>query len=751
VSESAQPTNRHLWINGPSRGARAQAADSAGPTVVADCHRRLRGPYTGVGTMLRTLIPSLDLADEATRQTLDRHSIEILAVAPELTAVVEPRPDNLTTGASEEERTRWWSRLRTRRIAHGLIDLLRELTADRPPLVLAFDRLDQAEATDQEFVTLALRRLDPQRVRLVIGSGSAASAADLPAALSDDLLVALRAYADSVSASEDPAPTAHHQPPSLGEDPADNARLEELARSYVWSECADEDPHLALAYANAPAGLRARLHDERAGELAALGEYSLLLGAVPYHREHGADPDGAGDKALMEAITYSIGQGYYSAALELSDRQSVRVGPEPFPAYYQAHSKRAQCLAALDRAEECEPIYFDLLSRTTNPVVHTSLYYALGMLYTRLYSTERKDHPRARAYLNTSVVLAERFEDESNRAFVAVFMGNGKALADMHTGNLAGSLALVTGGIDRLNAELAPDQHRLHRSVLHHNRGQVLAGLGRLDEAMTEFDYVVEIDPGYPEYRFDRGSLHLRRGEPAAALADYEAAVRLGPPFPELYYNRGEAHLALGGFEAAVADFGAALDLEPDHLEARISLASLLLTAEEPAQAAQVTRSGLSYLPDSARLHCTLGLALADLEDLDAAARAFDQALRLDPDLREAQINRAVVAYQQERYDLALADLTAVLAADPVNPDLLYNRGAALEALGDWAGAAADYTTALAQDGCDQAELLFRRAHCRTALGQDDQAQADLRSVLALGDSPYDAQVRAALEQSAVV
>ena len=744
MPESPTPDVRHLWINGPSRSARALTIAQAAPAAEADCHRRLRGPYTGVGSVLRTIVPTLDAAGHAAAR---RHAIEILAVAPELDGVVEAMPDNLTSGAGEEERTRWWSRLRTRRMSHGLIDLLRELTADAgdaPRLVLAFDRLDEADATDREFITLALRRLDPRQVRLVIGTAST----DLP----DDLLTALRTCADSASAPADPATApAGLGEAAFGENAAANGSLEEPARTYVRSECTAEDPDLALAYARIPAGLRTRLHDERAAELEASGEFSLSLGAIPYHLEHGSDPDGAGDKALMDAITYGISQGFYTAALELSDRQSVRVGTEDYGAYYLAHSKRAQCLAALDRPEECEPIYFDLLSRTTSPTVHTSLYYALGMLYTRLHANERKDHARARAYLNTSIVLADKIEDESKRSFIAVFMGNGKALAEMHTGNLAGSLDLVSGGIERLDTDLAPDQHRLHRSVLHHNRAQVLAGLGRLDEALVEFDHVVEIDPGYPEYRFDRGSLHLRRGDHEAALADYEAASLLGPPFPELYYNRGEAHLALGDFDAAAADFGYVLDLEPDHLEARISLASVLLTAGEPDPAAHVARAGLGYQPDSARLHCTLGLALADLDDLDAAARAFDQALQLDPDLSEAQVNRAVVAYQQERYDQALADLTTVLAADPDNPALLYNRGAAQEALGDWESAAADYTAALSAEECDRAELLFRRAYCLNALGRDDQAQTDLRAVLALGDSAYDAEVRAFLAAGAAV
>ncbi|MBC3839697.1 hypothetical protein GXW82_04050 [Streptacidiphilus sp. 4-A2] len=74
-------------------------------------------------------------------------------------------------------------------------------------------------------------------------------------------------------------------------------------------------------------------------------------------------------------------------------------------------------------------------------------------------------------------------------------MGNGKALVDKHLRNPQAALTLVEDGIALLDRELTPDQHRLHRSVLHHNRSQLLAGLGRLTEAEAELDYVVGVDP----------------------------------------------------------------------------------------------------------------------------------------------------------------------------------------------------------------------------------------------------------------
>ena len=49
---------------------------------------------------------------------------------------------------------------------------------------------------------------------------------------------------------------------------------------------------------------------------------------------------------------------------------------------------------------------------------------------------------------------------------------------------------------------------------------------------------MIEEDPDYAEYHFDRAALLRRLDRDDEAMAEYETAMRLSPPFPELYYNR---------------------------------------------------------------------------------------------------------------------------------------------------------------------------------------------------------------------
>jgi tetratricopeptide (TPR) repeat protein len=705
----------HVWITGAGRAACAAAAAAYDPGAWADCHRRLRGPYTGTGSVLRTLVPQVHERD---KELPARHAIEILAAAPELEPLTGPAAETLTSMAPPEERTRWYSHYRTRRIAHGIIDFLASCAA-AGPLTLCFASLDHADPTDLEFLSIALRRLDPAQVRLIVCSRHPV------AALAGQLTTYCQRHV--AAGSDDPAQAGR---PAAG-----------AAAAYVESDCTSDVPGERDAYLALTPAERAKLHDRRAQELEAAGEWSLQLGAIPYHREHGTQP-GAVRPAYSNAINYCIGMAFYDWALELAGRFGSLCDPDSDPdLYYKVQTAKAQCLALLERPAETEPIYYDLLSRLAKPMVHMNVSYAIAMLYTRLLDEEHKDHLRARAHVNTAVAIASQLEDPHDRAFHTVFMNNGKALIEMHLGNLQASLALVTGGIERLDRELTPDKYRLHRSVLNHNRAQVYAALGRSQEALAEFDHVIELDRCYPEYHFDRANLLLKLGRLDEAVAGYQDAIRAGPPFPELYFNRGTALAASGDLGGAMRDFRYVLDLEPDFTEARVSLASLLVEQGEAQRAEAEARAGLAFVPGEARLHCTLGLALLELAQPEAARKAFDQALSLDPGLPEARVNRAVAAHELGQHDAAIADLTSALDADPANPDLLYNRGFVLEGAGRCEDALADYTQALRSADADRPELLYRRGRCLVALGRAEDAAGDFKAHLAAGESPYEHEI----------
>jgi tetratricopeptide (TPR) repeat protein len=735
------PTNRnahHYWVD--ASGSDHRAAIIAGLPVpppllaVTSAHRRLRGPYTAAGTIMRAIAAD---AMERSPALVAAHEIELLSVAPELRDRIPATHETLTSLAVPEERTRFYSRLRTLRIAHGLTEFLRDYaTAIGEPRSILVDHVDSADQTDKELVSVLLRRLDPGLLTLVVGTSDAAGQPG-PAAerLSDPLSAALARYAQRCDAEAS-------VPPPAAIDPAEDLR--QLAAAYVSGDGIDDAPGLEPAYLRLPSAERRRLHDARADQLAATGEFSLRLGAIPYHREHGTDPSGAGAEALREALIHCLDLGFYEAAVDFGRRGRAVLDRRHRPQnlWWDFTMKMPTCLAALGRPVEAEEIYDYARAASTSPLVHSQAAYGIAMLYTRHHDEERRDHHRALGWINEAIAIAELLPHVKERALQTVFNQNGLALILSHQGNHDDALRLVSEGMDRLDSELGPTEQRLHRSVLRYNRAQLYAGLGRLEEALADYTAVIEEDPHYAEYHFERAGVLRRFGRNDEAMAEYETAMRLSPPFPELYYNRGDLRSAIGDVDGALADFGYVLEIDPGYVDAYINRAGILMETGQWASARRDVTAGLAVVPDDPYLLCLLARLELEEGHHEGARDAADAAVRAGDGVAEAWATRAAVAFEAGDPGLALNDLTRAIELAP-DPAMLFNRAIAHQALENWASAEADFTRVLEAEP-EEAEAWLRRAACRRRLGNADGADGDLRQAAGIAADHLAAEVMVA-------
>ncbi|GAA3206172.1 tetratricopeptide repeat protein [Dactylosporangium siamense] len=593
--------------------------------ATVDAHRRLRGPFTAAGTLLRQIVPDL----LRTHPDLVRaHDIEILAAAPELAALLTCERETLTSQASPESRTRYYPYARTVQIGHGLVDLLQALLADIGPRTLVVRHADEADRTDAEWLALLARRINPALLTVVAGTDESA---------------------DSIE-------------------------------SYVDGDCVSADPALRAAYEALDPAERARLHDRRADELAALDEPSLRLGAICHHREHGSDPHGAGVAALSAALGDCILAGHYDAVLELGRRclDLADWATQPDQCWL-ATVKMTIALSTMGRADEAMALYDEACARSTSPSVHMQAAYGRAMLYTRYFDEARRDLRKASAWVNTAVSLASLLPEDRRRAYNLTFNENGRALIAMHLGDPAEAMRLIDAGIERMEATFTAGERDLHLSVLRYNRAQLIARQAPAD-GVREYTAVIGLDPHHPDYYAERAGLLRRLGRSAEALADYDAAIAVGLPDVEPHYNRGDLYAELGDLDAALADFDRVLDLEPDFLAAYVNRAALRYELGDPAGARADVAAGLDLEPGQPHLLCTRGMLAADAGDLAAAVADYRAALLAEPGLAGAWTNLGAAMFELGDAAEAVRCFDRALAVED-DPVARANRAAALSAV----------------------------------------------------------------------
>lgn len=607
-------------------------------------HRRRRGPYTAAGTLLCQILPDI----LARRPDLGvRHHIEILTAAPEFAGQVPPILATLESTMMSGTRTRYQSRVHTRRIANGLTELLRDSLTE--PRTLIVEDVHEADETDREWLDVLRHRISPDLLTVVCSAGP---------------------------------------PPRVGN-----------ARAYVDADGLGRDD---AAYLSTSPTERAALHDARLAALLASGEGAY--GAVCWHAERGSDPGGAGADLLRAAQVHCKDHGLYHAAIDLGRRGRALVDRAARPdLWWDFTGDMTTSLAASGQADEAAAAYHEIRALTEDPEMQMHAAYGTAMLFARHHAEGRRDPVAARGWLNVAIALSGALPDEKDRIFYEVFNRNGLALVEVRDGRPQEALRLVTEGIERLDRELDPEDQLLHRTGLRYNRALVHVMLGDLPAALADYDHVIAIDPNFHDHWFNRGNVLRRSGRTKEALADYDRALALSPPFAEAYYNRGDAYAALGELEAAAADFSRAAELDPPNTPARLARAEILADLGEPERALAETRAALTDDPGHAGLHCLAARLLDDLGHEDDAHEAVSRALTLDSDCAEAYAIRSALSFDAGDLTAALTDLDRAIALAET-PELIFNRGVVHQAAGRWARARADYAAVVAATGDPDAE-----------------------------------------------
>lgn len=211
--------------------------------------------------------------------------------------------------------------------------------------------------------------------------------------------------------------------------------------------------------------------------------------------------------------------------------------------------------------------------------------------------------------------------------------------------------------IAEFNAVLqAPEDQRLIEAALY--RGQIYLESGKYDQAIQDFDRVIEQRPGLAAAYRNRAEVLLLQGKHDRAIDDINTflALSLGDQFdpdsPEAYHQRGRFLLR--------------------YLRPRVPPSQRNKAAQWAADefSAASGRGGRS-----AALLFDWGTAREMLGEFPAALVVFSKGLELDAEHVDLRIERGIVYEQDGKHDLAMADFKEAVRVDPENAQAITRRG----------------------------------------------------------------------------
>ncbi|RMG87391.1 MAG: tetratricopeptide repeat protein [Bacteroidetes bacterium] len=289
---------------------------------------------------------------------------------------------------------------------------------------------------------------------------------------------------------------------------------------------------------------------------------------------------------------------------------------------------------------------------------------------------------------------------------------------------------------------LALRQNANHSKALF-NRAIDFVELGRLEEAKTDLDQVLALNPTDAEAWQMRGSVHYQLGEYAAAVADFNDALYHAKK-PEIYLCRGLAYSGMKYYREAFLDFDAAIDANPNHARAYAAKGDVYLALEQYWEAVLMYDKAIKLEPDQALFYNNRGSALSKLGRFGQAMDNFNQAIQLEP-LGQIFINRSFCLLEQGDFKAAKQDGKTALLLSPENPDAYFCIGLSESEAGEYDKAISSFDIAIEIN--DQvAEYYFHRGKARFLSGDYYKAIEDFYQVLRL--SPDDPGAIGMVEES---
>jgi tetratricopeptide (TPR) repeat protein len=273
---------------------------------------------------------------------------------------------------------------------------------------------------------------------------------------------------------------------------------------------------------------------------------------------------------------------------------------------------------------------------------------------------------------------------------------------------------------------------------LHFRRAQLYARMGKLNEALAEYDIVRQLEPDFVDALVSSAAVREANRDLPGAEADYRGAIALDPTNLTARRRLLRVLLLADKADEAEKEARALLAISPNDLDVREQLGVLLLRTGRTDEAIVELKAVAKAAPDRLAVHRHLGRLYWDLKNPESAEREYEEAGGIDPQFVEGWVNLGYLRAEAGRTKEAAEALEIAAKLSPDNAVLHFLRGVCYNQMQSYEAAATAFTRSL-ELRPKNAEALHGLGVAQERRGKIDEAVAAFRELLTVAPDDTEA------------
>ena len=244
---------------------------------------------------------------------------------------------------------------------------------------------------------------------------------------------------------------------------------------------------------------------------------------------------------------------------------------------------------------------------------------------------------------------------------------------------------------------------------------------GKLPAALDSLETAAALEPGNPSSRVKRGKVLVGLGRNDEASSQFEASFKLTPYREELV--KGLQFQRMNNMKEAEKIYRNVLMQDPDNVDALRLLASIAMRARQWGDGVALLEKALRISPDYFQGWMDLGLGLQEQDRLAEALDAFGHAMRINPDKANPHTAAGTATAMAGRHEQSLEFFNEALKRDPGSPGALAGIGNILKTIGDQEAAIRSYRECIKHND-EHGDTYWSLANLKTFRFEDSEIAA---------------------------